>query len=70
MDERIRVSVNKMIVHKRIHEYLKEHASKVPVKVEQRDLESNSNALEEKGDNKKMEREPGEIKEESMREEK
>jgi hypothetical protein len=34
MDERIKLQVNKMIVHKRIHEYLKDYSARVPLKVE------------------------------------
>lgn len=34
MDERIKVQVNKMIVHKRIHEYLKAQAARAPIKAE------------------------------------
>ena len=42
MDDRIKVQVNKMVVHKRIHEYLKAHTPRAPTKVETNEQESSN----------------------------
>lgn len=57
MDEKIKLQVNKIVVHKRIHEYLKQLTTKEPrvVKVETKVQEDVSAPLSE----------PGEVKEES-----
>lgn len=62
MDEKIKLQVNKIVVHKRIHEYLKQLASKEPpvVKVEAKQQEDMGVA--EPGEVS----EPGEVKEESQ----
>lgn len=39
MDEKIKLQVTKMIVHKRIHEYLKDYGGKNPLKVEVKEQE-------------------------------
>jgi hypothetical protein len=43
MDERIKVQVNKMIVHKRIHEYLRAQAARAPIKAETKEQDSSNN---------------------------
>jgi 2-succinyl-5-enolpyruvyl-6-hydroxy-3-cyclohexene-1-carboxylate synthase len=64
MDERIRLSVNKMIVHKHIHQYLKSIAPKQSVKVELKEQEANPSASNEERESRQAEQESGEIKEE------
>ena len=60
MDERIRLQVNKMIVHKRIHEYLKNHMTTHPPKVE---LKEQEGAPSDAHNRSQVEPEDGEVKE-------
>lgn len=64
MNEKIKLQVNKIIVHKRIHQYLKEYQSKIPVKVEEKQEDSNVQA---NAKDRHAEREEGEVKEENTR---